>query len=79
MNRIPPPGAFEGAGLGAVAEELALRVLVAQIPAHDCDERAARLRALVGEEAGEQLAAAAGFAREQRVCVVLRDASDLLP
>ena len=70
--------ALESPRLGAVAKQLALRVLVVQIAAHDGDERAARLRALAREEAREQLASAAGLTREQRVRVVLRDARDLL-
>ena len=71
-------GAFERAGLLAVAEELPLRFLRAQVAAHQDDERRARVSALASEIAREQLAAAARFAREQRMCVVLRDSRDLL-
>ncbi len=69
---------LESSGLRAVAEQLALRVLVRQVAAHHGDERSACLCALAGEKAREQLAAAAGLAREQRVRAVLRDASELL-
>src|SRR6185436_527400 len=71
-------GALESAGLRAVTEELALRVLIREVAAHHRDERAACLRALAREEAREQLAAAAGLAGEQRVRVVLRHAGELL-
>ena len=67
----------ESAGLRAVAEQLALRVVVVKVAAHHGNERAARL-AQAGEVAREQLAPAAGLAREHRVGVVLRDARNLL-
>ena len=67
-------GALESTGLRAVSEQLALRVFVGEIAAHDGDEWTARLRTLAREEAREQLAAAAGLARDQCVGVVLRDA-----